>query len=84
MICMSERFMVDDAGTLIDMTTRKTYDYVGDVVDDLNDLDKSRNHHMKEKVKLQNREEKYQRVISGVMAFIELQVNNELWWDWND
>ena len=28
--------MVDDAGTLIDMSTRDTYDYVSDVVDVLN------------------------------------------------
>ena len=33
---MNERFMVDDAGTLIDMETRNTYDYVSDVVDLLN------------------------------------------------
>ena len=35
---MSERFIVDTAGTLIDMETRNTYDYVGDVVDLLNEL----------------------------------------------
>ena len=35
---MSERFMVDDAGTLIDMETRNSYDYVSDVVDFLNNL----------------------------------------------
>ena len=35
---MSERFMVDDAGTLIDMETRNSYDYVSDVVDLLNNL----------------------------------------------
>ena len=35
---MSERFIVDDAGTLIDMVTRNTYDYVSDVVDLLNEL----------------------------------------------
>lgn len=34
---MTEKFMVDDAGTLIDMETRDTYDYVSDVVDLLND-----------------------------------------------
>lgn len=33
-----KRFMVDDAGTLIDMETRNTYDYVSDVCDLLNDL----------------------------------------------
>ena len=32
----NERFIVDTAGTLIDMETRNTYDYVSDVVDLLN------------------------------------------------
>lgn len=36
---MAERFMVDDAGSLIDMETRTTYDYVSDVVDLLNEQD---------------------------------------------
>lgn len=35
---MTERFMVDDAGTLIDMTNRNTYDYVNEVCGLLNDL----------------------------------------------
>ena len=34
----NKRFMVDDAGTLIDMETRNTYDYVSDVCELLNDL----------------------------------------------
>ena len=33
-----KRFMVDDCGTLIDMTNRNTYDYVSDVVELLNAL----------------------------------------------
>ena len=33
-----KRFMVDDAGTLIDMQTRNTYDYVSDVCPLLNAL----------------------------------------------
>ena len=33
-----KRFMVDDAGTLIDMQTRNTYDYVTDIVELLNEL----------------------------------------------
>lgn len=32
----AERFMVDDCGTLIDMHTRDTFDYVSDVCDLLN------------------------------------------------
>ena len=35
---MTERFMIDDAGTLIDMQTRNTYDYVSDVCGLLNEL----------------------------------------------
>lgn len=34
----TERFMVDDAGTLIDMQTRDTFDYVSDVCGLLNEL----------------------------------------------
>ena len=33
-----KRFIVDDAGTLIDMETRNTYDYVSEVLPLLNDL----------------------------------------------
>ena len=36
---MTERFIVDDAGTLIDMQTRNTYDYVSDVCPLLNRYD---------------------------------------------
>lgn len=39
----NERFMIDDAGTLIDMVTRNTYDYVSDVCELLNDLHKKNN-----------------------------------------
>jgi len=35
---MTERYMVDDAGTLIDIETRNTYDYVSDVCPLLNQL----------------------------------------------
>ena len=44
-----KRFIVDDAGTLIDMETRNTYDYVGDVVDLLNGYDKE-NEQLKQSV----------------------------------
>ena len=36
----AKRFMVDDAGTLIDMHTRDTFDYVSDVCGLLNQLNK--------------------------------------------
>lgn len=35
---MTKRFMVDDCGTLIDMQTRDTFDYVSDVCKLLNEL----------------------------------------------
>lgn len=35
---MTERFIVDDCGTLIDMHTRDTFDYVSDVCNLLNEL----------------------------------------------
>ena len=47
---MSERFIVDTAGTLIDMETRNTYDYVSDVVDLLNGYDKE-NEQLKSEIK---------------------------------
>ena len=43
---MTERFIVDTAGTLIDMVTRNTYDYVSEVCPLLNDID-SENAHVK-------------------------------------
>ena len=43
---IKQRFIIDDCGTLIDVVTRKHYDYVSDVVDVLNDLD-SENTHLK-------------------------------------
>ena len=33
----NERFMIDDAGTLVDMVTRNTYDYVSEVLPLLNE-----------------------------------------------
>lgn len=35
---MAERFIMDDAGTLIDMETRTTYDYVSELCPLLNGL----------------------------------------------
>jgi len=35
---MAERFIIDDAGTLIDIETRNTYDYVDEVCPVLNEL----------------------------------------------
>ena len=35
---MTERYIIDDAGTLIDMETRNTYDYVDEICPILNEL----------------------------------------------
>lgn len=36
---MTDRFIIDDAGTLIDIETRNTYDYVSEICPILNELD---------------------------------------------
>ena len=46
----AKRFMVDDAGTLIDMHTRDTFDYVSDVCLVLNKL-VDENEQLKEEIK---------------------------------
>ena len=45
----NERFMIDDTGTLIDMETRNTYDYVSEVVGLLNSYDKE-NKYLKQEI----------------------------------
>lgn len=35
---MTERYIIDDAGTLIDIETRNTYDYVSEICPILNEL----------------------------------------------
>ena len=45
----NERFIVDTAGTLIDMVTRDTFDYVSDVVGLLNGYDKE-NKYLKQEI----------------------------------
>ena len=61
---MTERFIVDTAGTLIDMETRNTYDYVGDVVGLLNKFNEENEQLKKENKKLnciiKQLEEKYE------------------------
>ena len=39
---MTDRFIIDDAGTLIDIETRDTYDYVSEVAPILNELNKEK------------------------------------------
>ena len=46
----NKRFIIDDAGTLIDMQTRNTYDYVSDVCPLLNALN-DENEQLKSEIK---------------------------------
>jgi len=47
---MTEKWIVDDAGTLINMETRENYDYMGEVVDVLNNLSEE-NEQLKQTIK---------------------------------
>ena len=51
------------------------------IVKELNSLEDERKRKNAEIAKLRKREERYQGVISGLMDFLELKFNNELWWD---
>lgn len=55
-----------------------------DVVKKLNNYENSRLKWQKEKRKYRRREDKYQRVIGGIMAYLELLINDDLWWEWNE
>lgn len=77
---MTERFRIED-DSIYEYGMKLTCE---ELCNKLNDLEQTRLRKNREIKKLKDREEKYQRVISGIMAFIELQLNNELWWDWND
>ena len=50
----------------------------------LNDLEETRLRKSREINKLKAREGLYQRVIGGAIAYIELKLNEELWWDFNE
>ena len=54
------------------------------IVEELNGLETARKRKNREITKYKVIEEKYQRIISGLMAYLELKINNDLWWDWNE
>lgn len=54
------------------------------VVKELNRLEDGRRSKKEKIEKLQKREERYQGVISGLLDFLELKFNNELWWNRDD
>lgn len=62
----------------------RMYDNIDRIVDKLNTLEEYRVKQAKRITDYSKREEKYQRIISGLMAYLELRLNDELWWDWND
>lgn len=53
-------------------------------VDKLNDYEQMRLRKNNEIAQYKAREERYQRVIGGLMAYLELRVNTDLWWNWNE
>lgn len=84
---MSKRFAInnDDSAPLqIQITEYGLGLSSEDVVKKLNDYEDSRLSNKQKIAKYKEREDRYQRVIGGIMAYLELQLNNELWWDWNE
>lgn len=78
---MRERFAIQPNGNITD-NNRELND--SQVVKKLNEYEKIRLRKNKEISKFRKREEKYQRIIGGLMAFLELRINEELWWDLNE
>ena len=62
----------------------RMYDNIDRIVDKLNTLEEYRVKQAKRITDYSKREGKYQRIISGLMAYLELRLNDELWWDWNE
>ena len=54
------------------------------VVEHLRYYEKLRLQKNKEIAKYKAREDRYQRVIGGIQAYLELEANTDLWWDWNE
>ena len=63
---MTERFIIDDCGTLIDIVTRNTYDYVSDVAPLLNAL-------AEQNVQLQERNDRQANSLDELYNLIEKQ-----------
>ena len=73
----NKRFMIDDAGTLIDMRTRETYDYVSDICSVLNELND-------ENEQLKQFQEQFASVIESKMGDnvcndYKMEVLKEIW-----
>ena len=50
----------------------------------LNEYEKQRVRRNKQIEEYRKREEKFQDIITGLMAFIELRVKEEIWSEWNE
>ena len=81
---MTERFIVDDAGTLIDMVTRKTYDYVSDICPVCNNLwrqtkrfEKHNQELSEENEQLKHYKEAYGDEIVTIKTTIKTMMENE-------
>lgn len=65
---MTEVWIVDDCGTLINMQTRDTFDYVSDVCDVLNEQDKTIKELKKENENLNNVLEDFMVMLNRLQA----------------
>lgn len=57
---------------------------IDQTVDKLNRLEETRQRHKKEIMKLRRRETRFQSIVSGLMSFLDLKFNDDLWWDEDD
>lgn len=83
---MSDHFTIskDDPPTIIAHCRGDITMDLEKVVKELNRLEDDRRSKKEKIAKLRKREERYQGVISGLLDFLELKFNNELWWDRDD
>jgi DNA repair exonuclease SbcCD ATPase subunit len=77
---MIEKWLVDDAGTLINMETRNTYDYMEDIVDILNEkeerikeLENKLNWQERETTELQERNDRQYKQLTHLHKLIDKQ-----------
>jgi hypothetical protein len=68
---MIEKWLVDDAGTLINIETRNTYDYMEDIVDILNKLENKVNWQERETTELQERNDRQYDRLTHLWTCIE-------------
>ena len=74
---MNNRFIFDDAGTLIDMETRNTYDYVDEVIDILNQQNNTIKTYKTGNILLKTTLNKYKNENQQIRNTITEMYNNE-------